>query len=84
RILRVQDFAPGAAAILLDNTGGGSPYDQLWLAFNTSHEGCVLPLEGQWETLCDGEDSFLHEHPRPAAGDIWLAPVSAAILGRRA
>ena len=83
RILRAEDFAPGAAAILLDNTGGDSPYDRLWLVFNTSPEGCSLPLEGQWETLCDGEDSCLHEHPRLAAGDIWLPPVSAAILGRR-
>ena len=83
RLLRATDAAPGAAAILLDNTGGDSPYDVLLLAFNASQDACSLALEeGEWAVLCDAEDSFLHEHPRRAAQQIELAPVSALILGR--
>lgn len=82
RMLEVTEITPRAAAVLLDNGGGDSPYARILLAANTGGEACMLSLpEGRWAVLCDGESSFLWENPRMAAQEELLAPVSMTVFG---
>lgn len=82
RLLDVQQIAPDAAMIRMDNRGGDSPYDEVLLCYNASQQVCALALAGAWVVLADGKDSFRHRRPDTVAGEISLAPVSACILGR--
>ena len=69
----------------MDNRGTGkSRYSEILLAFNGGREPCELALpQGKWEVLCDGKNSFAHEHPHGIRDMTVLEPISALILGRR-
>lgn len=85
RLLEAMDAEHGLAVIRLDNTGEGSAYDQLLLAFNTQEKEQPLALpQGMWCLLADGEDSFAFRRAKALQGEAKIAPVSALILGRRA
>ncbi len=80
RLLMAEDIAPGAAAIVLDNHGGG--YARVLIAVNTADAPCACALpEGRWAKLCDGESSFLWLSPHACERDAVLAPVSCTIFG---
>ena len=85
RLLEVMQIARDAAAIRMDNRGTGkSRYSEILLAFNGGREPCELALpQGKWEVLCDGKNSFAHEHPHGIRDMTVLEPISALILGRR-
>ena len=84
RILMAAQHGASAASVLLDNSGEGSAYGTLLLAFNAGDEALKLTLpQGEWDVLCDGESSFLWQAPKTAAGETEILPVSALILGKR-
>ena len=84
RVLEAVDFAPGAAYVLLDNTGGDSAYSRVMLAVNTSGVPAELAIgEDAYDVLADGESSFAWMTPAAAQGLAEVAPHSAMILGLR-
>ena len=83
RLLEAAEIAPGAAAVLLDNSGEGSAYTQLLILVNTRGDECMVHLpEGEWKLLCDGESSFRWEKPDTAAHEYMLSPMSLSLLGK--
>ena len=82
RLRGIKQLADHAAAVLLDNAGGDSPYGAVLLAFNAAREVVELRLpQGQWTVLADGTDSFLWKKPNIVEGTVQFAPVSVMILG---
>jgi len=83
RLLEESEIAPGAAAVLLDNGGGKSPYAQLMILVNTRTDECTAHLPGDgWAVLCDGESSMLWKKPKPAPQACVLAPLTLTLLGK--
>ena len=83
RILSVRAPGEGCAALLIDNAGPDCPWKRLYLVFSVRQDAAVVPLpDGEWDTLADGECSFLWQEPRTLSGAAALAPVSALILGQ--
>lgn len=84
RVLSAAAPAENCGAVLLDNTGGGSPWKRLLMAYSARQEAVSLALPpGEWEVLADAESSFVWQAPRPAADTAVLEPISALILGQR-
>jgi len=70
--------------VQVDNSGGGSPWMRLFLAYSVRPTPFEFSLpDGTWELLADGESSFRWETPEVWAGHYSLAPMSAAIFGQR-
>jgi pullulanase len=83
RILTVMELPGNAAAVELDNRGGNSPWETLVLAYSANKEETELSLpEGKWEVLADGVSSSHWQEPETVEGIVYLAPVSALILGQ--
>jgi pullulanase len=83
RILRSTDVAHNCAAVLLDNRGENSRWQQLYLCFNCGMEDRVLTLpDGSWQILADGEDAFLWEKEIRIAGRTVIPAKSALLLGK--
>ena len=84
RVLSVTAPAENCAAVLLDNSGEGSVWQRLLLAYSASREAVSLALpRGKWEILADAESSFAWREPAAAEDTVRLEPVSALILGQR-
>ncbi len=84
RVLSVAAPVECCAAVLLDNTGEGSIWRRLLLAYSVREDAVELPLpSGEWDILADGSSSFLWRSPQVVTGTAPLAPVSALILGQR-
>jgi len=84
RVVDVYEPHEGAGVVVMDNTGGDSPYARVLLAVNVRACPREVPLpEGEWEVLCDGESSFLWRAPRPVRWGAALPATSALILGQR-
>jgi len=83
RILRAQQLAQGAAAILADN-GADSRYPQVLLVYNTSDEAVKFSLpKGEWAVLADGESSMLWQNPMNISGKAEIPAMTALILGKK-
>lgn len=84
RVLAVTAPAKDCAAVLLDNTGGSSPWKRLFMAYSANPETVSLQLpQGEWEILADAASSFAWQKPRTVTTTTGLEPVSALILGQR-
>lgn len=84
RILAVTAPTENCAVILLDNTGGNSPWKQLFMAYSAAQDAVSLDLpQGEWEVLADANSSFSWQEPRAVTETTVLEPVSALILGQR-
>lgn len=83
RILLARDIADNCAAVLLDNSGENSCWQQLYLSFNcgTQSQELVL-LEGTWQVLADGDNAFLWMGDTRIAGRTKLPAKSALLLGK--
>lgn len=83
RILSVFEPQPGCAAVMLDNTGGESPWRTLLLLYNTRPEQRTIMLpSGSWQKLADDESSFCWQESIPVVHQATLMPISAMILGK--
>ena len=83
RILQAIDAAPNCAAVLLDNRGANSRWQQLYLCFNCSDQPAELQLpEGKWQILADGEKSFLWEENAHIAEKTTIPAKSSLLLGK--
>ena len=82
RIRRVSAPREGAALIEVDNSGAGSTHETLLVLVNCSRDvvSMLLP-EGEWQTLCCADSSFVWQKEHILRGSATLAPVSALILG---
>ena len=84
RIRDVYAPADGTAVIVLDNSGQRSRYARVLLAVNVREDVRRVALpQGEWLTLCDGENSFGWQNPQGVSGEAELPPVSALFLGQR-
>jgi len=84
RISDAREPGKNCVTVQIDNSGGGSPWTRLFLAYSVRPEEFELTLpDGPWELLADGESSFRWEKPEVWSGRYPLAPVSAAIFGQR-
>lgn len=84
RVLAVTSPGKDCAAVLLDNTGAGSPWKRLFMAYSAAPEAVSLTLpQGDWDVLADAESSFAWQKPRVIKASAPLEPVSALILGQR-
>lgn len=83
RILRATEAAYNCAAVLLDNRGENCRWQQLYLCFNCGMEARELTLpDGSWQTLVDGEDSFLWKKEIRIAKKAVIPAKSALLLGK--
>jgi len=83
RLRLAKDLAPGCAALLLDNRSGESRWDELILIYNVSDQRREANLpEGQWQTLADGQSSFLWKQARVLTGKAEIPAGSCLILGK--
>ena len=83
RILAAEDVAPNCAAVLLDNRGENSRWQQLYLCFNCAEEPVQLTLpDGSWQILADGEDAFRWKGDTCLSGKTEIPAKSALILGK--
>ena len=84
RVKIIQQLEQDAAAIVLDNSGEGSLYGEVLLAYNASAKEVPMHLpEGKWSVLADGESSFRWQKPEMLATGTKLRPMSALILGKK-
>lgn len=84
RVGEPKEPAANCVTVQVDNSGGESPWQRLFLAYNAGPDEVSLSLpEGKWELLADGASSFLWRSPKECVGHYALAPVSAAFFGRR-
>ena len=84
RVEQVQEPAKDCVTLTVDNSGGNSPWERLFLAYSARSTAVEITLpSGEWELLADGESSFLWESPEARARHYSLAPVSAAVFGQR-
>ena len=84
RVLAGTSPGKDCAAVLLDNTGAGSPWKRLFMAYSAAPEAVSLTLpQGDWDVLADAESSFAWQKPRAIKASAPLEPVSALILGQR-
>ena len=67
------------------SSGAGSTHETLLVLVNCSRDvvSMLLP-EGEWQTLCCADSSFVWQKEHILRGSATLAPVSALILGGRA
>ena len=75
----------GLVSFILDNRSadGSERWDCVKIIYNSSR--AVRPVSaggGDWEILCNGEDSSLWEGHHPAEKGLMIAPQSVLILGR--
>jgi len=83
RLLEANEIAPGAAAVLLDNSGKESRYAQLLILVNTRQDECTAYLpDGDWLILGDGESSMRWKKPKAAPQTYTMAPVTLTLLGK--
>ena len=83
RILQATDIAPNCAAVLLDNRGENSRWQQLYLCFNCGDRPVDLTLpEGNWQVLADGENAFCWKENVCLTGKTEIPPKSALLLGK--
>jgi len=84
RVLEANEIAPGAAAVMLDNAGEASKYQQLLILVNTRNNECTVHLpDGEWMLLCDGESSFCWKKPKAVPHAYCLSSFSLSLLGKR-
>lgn len=83
RMILVSQPLENCVAMQVDNTGGTSRWNTLFLAFSARQEETALTLPGgEWEVLVDADSSTRWQNPETVAGTVLLPPVSALILGR--
>ena len=84
-ILSVHDLAENCVGAILDHTGTDCRWEKVLCHFNAGTEPCKVTLpDGEWQVLCDGEDSFLWQQHKLLSKSAVIPPVSALILGRTA
>ncbi len=77
--------SPGVTGYYLDNQGAGAQWSTLCVICNQNSqtwEHTLLP--GSWEILADGNSSLCWKSPKTVSGKIFVPPVSALILGKKA
>lgn len=85
---------PQAIGFSVDNTQkdmqghmrecSGPVWRQLYIVYNSRAESLkVRLLDGTWNVLADGESSFRWKTPSEVAGEVWAAPSSVLILGKK-
>ena len=84
--IRILEKRPGLLRFRADNRAEAqSRWDCLQIVYNSTEEDLeILPGDGEWEILCDGEDSFLWTRRRRAGHSAMAAARSVLILGRTA
>lgn len=83
RIFDVSQPNENCVTMQVDNIGGNSRWQKLFMAYHVGKEGIKLPLpQGAWEILVDADSSTRWQKPETVEGAALLAPVSALILGQ--
>jgi pullulanase len=83
RILWSKDLEHNAAAVCLDNQGGGSKWETLLMIFccGDKPQPMVLP-EGKWQVLVDGDSAFQWRMHIGVRDSCTVPPGTALILGK--
>lgn len=83
RIFDVSQPGENCVTMQVDNTGGNSRWQKLFMAYSAGKEETPLTLpEGKWELLVDADSSTRWQKPETVEKNILLAPLSALILGQ--
>lgn len=83
RILEAVDIAHNCAAVLLDNRGENSRWEQIFLCFHCGTEPAEVTLPaGSWQILADGENSFRWKENAYLTGKTTIPAKSVLLLGQ--
>ena len=65
------------------NNGEGCLWSQVKVIYNSSKKAFLCDVDGNWELLCDGNDSWCFEKEIHVDGQVEVSAQSVVILGRK-